>query len=373
MKLHVQTYLETHTAGQLREEHGVKLRWSTKRPGVFTLNYDQIDVVDADPLSQQCRGLILRAAAETTGPIGPTEIVARPFDRFFNYGAGSCAPVDFENARFYEKIDGTLCIVHFDHGSWHVGTRSVPDADVALDVADLTFRTLFERAARCPLGEGLHPDFTYMFELTAAENRVVCRYDEERVVLLGIRKTQTGEEFEPDLLSTIYPVCPHHALTLAVMLDWAADRDPIKYEGLVVCDRHFRRCKVKSPGYLALSKLRDSVGTSSRSMLELILLDRVQEVTEALPPYLLERISTMETQLAREITRIERAYEALHSPDRKTFALAIRASAHPDDMAPLMARWSGRCGDAQNWIENARKDGTWSDSFLDGLLARLGR
>lgn len=200
MQLIVQDFLMVHSAAWLREEHGVKLRWSNQRLGVFTLNYDQIEVRDSDPLSQQCRGLILRAHdASVFGredkPIGLTSIVARPFDRFFNHGTEACADVDFGHARFYEKIDGTLCIVHYDEGAWHVATRSVPDADVVIaGMTGLTFRGLFERVAGGKLGRGLRTDCTYLFELKAAENQVVCAYPQEQVWLLGVRETQSGVE-----------------------------------------------------------------------------------------------------------------------------------------------------------------------------------
>lgn len=372
----VQSFLASRSTSQLRTDHGVKARWSTTRPGVFTLNYDQIEVVDSDPVSQQCRGLILRALdpdvhGRDDVPLGATEVIARPFDRLFNYGAEACAPVDFDHARFYEKIDGTLCIVYFDRGSWHVATRSVPDADVEIDGANgLTFRKLFERVSRVPLGMGLDPACTYMFELTAAENQVVCNYEQERVWLLGVRDTKTGKEYLPDNYSILYTVCPHHELTLAEMMDWVTARDPSKYEGVVVCDHAFRRCKVKSPGYLALSHVRDSVGKSSRSMLELILLGKDDDAKPLLPQYLVERIDKMKARLKAELDRIDNAWEELYSSDRKTFALAIQRNS-PNDMGPLMARFSGKCGAARSWIDSQCKNGTWPDSVLDALLARL--
>lgn len=378
MKLLVQEFLETHSALELREQHGVKLRWSDKRLGVFTLNYDQIEVRDSDPLSQQCRGLILRASGvavhgRSDKPIGPTTIVARPFDRFFNHGAEACAPVDFDRARFYEKIDGTLCIVHYDEGAWHVATRSVPDADVVIaGVTGLTFRALFERVVGGQLGLGLAQGCTYMFELTAAENQVVCTYPKEQVWLLGIRETQSGKEIMPDWLVDIYPVCPHHELTIGEMMDWVTARDPSQYEGLVVCDYAFRRCKVKSAAYMALAHVRDSVGKSARSMLELILLGKDDDARPMLPAYLLERMDTMKAGLAKELQRIDAAWSALHVPDRKAFALAIQASAYPNDMGALMARFTGKCADAQSWIAGQKRDGSWSASTLDGLLERIG-
>jgi hypothetical protein len=377
----VQDFLLTHGAGDLRAYHGVKVRWSTKRPGVFTANYDQIEVRDDDPLSQDCRGLILRAARQVADdePIGSTSIVARPFSRFFNLGQGPCAAVDFDDARFYEKLDGTLCIVHHDAGEWHVGTRGVPDADVPIDGSSLTFRGLFDAAfARAnggdnDLGEWLHEwtEHTLLCELTAPENQVVVAYHEPRITLLGIRHTASGQEVDPSHLDHVFDVCPSHPLTRDTLIEWVSQRDPSQHEGVVVCDSAFRRCKVKSPGYLALSKVRDSVGKSPRAMLELILAGKDDDAKPLLPAYLHAQIDAMKAGVAAELARIDASYTALWSPDRKTFALAIQSSAHPSDMGAHMQRWAGKSDSAASWVASMRKGGTWSDTFLDALLARI--
>ncbi len=40
----------------------------------------------------------------------------------------------------------------------------------------------------------LHTDYTYLFEIIYKENRIVCDYDFEDVVLLGVINTKTGIE-----------------------------------------------------------------------------------------------------------------------------------------------------------------------------------
>lgn len=155
-------------------------------------------------------------------------------------------------------------------------------------------------------------------------------------------------------------------------MEWANARDPSQYEGLVVCDHAFRRCKVKSAAYMALAHVRDSVGKSARSMLELILLGKEDDARPMLPAYLVERMDAMKAGLTKELRRIDAAWSALHSPDRKTFALAIQGSACPGDMGALMARFSGKCSDAQSWVIAAKRDGSWPNSMLDAMLERIG-
>jgi hypothetical protein len=392
MTLLVQDFLAEHSLADLRERHGVKHRWSARRSGVLTLNYDQLEVCDTDPLSQECRGLILRAhhpmvwatpdgasGYALDAPVGHTSIVARPFARFFNHGTGPCADVDFGCARFYEKLDGTLCIVHHDEGEWHVATRSVPDADVPIDGSAETFRGLFERALRecgeaaglaTTLGEGLHPERTYLFELCAPENQIVVRYEERSVVLLGIRDRDTGEEYPPETLGDLYLVCPSHDVADGALPPWVHDRDPMRHEGLVVCDHAFRRCKVKSAGYVALARTKDSVGRSDRRMLELVLLGRDAGARPLLAPHILARLDAIKEAVGAYLARVDADYERLHAPDRKAFALRIQAEGAW--MAALMARYSGKCADARGFVEAQRREGTWPDALLDSLLEGAG-
>lgn len=105
----VQEYLKSHSLAELKLEHGVNHRVHNHK---MSLNYDMIEAVDSNPLAKQCRGLILGFSNSyvdpNKSPFGETVILARPFDRFFNYGQDAAASINFEakDTRFYEKLDG---------------------------------------------------------------------------------------------------------------------------------------------------------------------------------------------------------------------------------------------------------------------------
>ncbi len=158
----VQEYLLTHTFQQLAAEHGVYASFS-QSGHKFSLNYDQIEAKESNPLAQECRGLILTTGSVLIGEIneygkpirdgiipGETHILAFPMKRCFNHGQGSAANINWSdpNLSVLEKLDGTLCIVYYDSviDQWCVATRSVPEADIPLDNGLYTFRTLFEKA-----------------------------------------------------------------------------------------------------------------------------------------------------------------------------------------------------------------------------------
>ena len=211
----VQQYLETHTFGDLAREHGVYASFS-KSGHKFSLNYDQIEAKEADPLAQECRGIILSREdgrdvfedrqAQTPGQEfdrltvspGKTRILAFPMKRFFNHGQGAAANVNWSDPKLaiLEKLDGTLTIVYYDPFTkqWCVATRSVPEADLPMDNGIYTFRTLFEKALKETTDlsfedftRGLNHRITYCFELTTPYNRIVVYYPEPRITLLAAR------------------------------------------------------------------------------------------------------------------------------------------------------------------------------------------
>src|SRR6478609_5767270 len=103
-RLLVQQFLrEGGSPEQLLASHGVRAKAYN---GKVSFVYDQLAARNDDPLACQCRGLVLRE--------GSWEILARPFDRFFNHGQAEAASIDWATARFEEKLDGTLLIVYWD-------------------------------------------------------------------------------------------------------------------------------------------------------------------------------------------------------------------------------------------------------------------
>lgn len=378
--LNVQSYLMTHSLNDLAREHGVYARFSTKNPRKFSLNYDQIEATDADVISQECRGLVLAVPFHKAPPsldqvVGDTEIMGRPMMRFFNFGQGAAAVVDFDHpeTRFCEKLDGTLCIVYFDRylREWCVATRSVPDADLPMDgFGEQTFSSLFWATFRAVGGREdlLWAGNTYCFELCTPDNQVVVRYDNPTVYLLAVRD-HDGNEADPIGFAKDLevPAAPTYRFgSVADMFDFVSGRDPSKHEGIVVVDRHFNRVKVKNAGYMALSKVRDSVAKSPRAVLEIVLLGQDDDVMPLVPEHIQKAILDMKDGVRELIHFLDREHEELYDADRKTFALAVQA--HSGFMAPHMLRWTGKVSSAHSWIQSQRREGTWTDGFLDSLM-----
>jgi hypothetical protein len=395
----VQTYLLSHSLSELKTEHGIDFRPFNHK---VSLNYNQIEARDDDPIAQECRGLVLAPVGPMTtdSVFGASIVLARPFNRFFNMEQGAAAKVDFNDSdlRFYEKLDGTMTILYFDSivNQWHVATRSVSEANLPVDgFAEYTFRTLFERACVETTGidfdqfvSHLDKTITYLFELTTPLNRIVVKYDTYRITLLGARETVTGREIDPVVLAPTMPNgivhAPNYRLgSIPDMVTFVTSRNPEEHEGIVVCDSNFRRVKVKNPAYLALTRIRDSVVASPRSLLELILLEKFDDAVSILPEHIVKLGNNLRTGLVMMNKDIEVQWNTCKniadnlasindSPKehRKQFAIAINQTA--SWMPPLMDRYTGHSDSMIAWVMNNRtNNGTWSASFLTALYSRI--
>ena len=160
-------------------------------------------------LASQCRGLILDSAKNWS-------IVARPFDRFFNHQE-PCAPaLDWSTTEVYEKADGTLMMMYWWDGAWHVGTAGSAEARGLVGSApsrlvpqhknagshgvsfQWLFWDVFQRSGyRLPQGAAAR-EMTFLFELVGEVNRVMVCYGDEALLLLGARHRTTGDELTPE-------------------------------------------------------------------------------------------------------------------------------------------------------------------------------
>lgn len=129
------------------------------------------------------RGLVLDAAGR---------VVARPWPKFFSLHERPETRLDVlprELPELSEKMDGSLLIAFLnpETGAWQACTRGSWDNPQSA-AANAWLRVH---------GGSLDPACTYLFELVAPWNRVVIRYPDERLVLIGVVHTESGEDWSP--------------------------------------------------------------------------------------------------------------------------------------------------------------------------------
>ena len=222
---------------------------SVARDGdLASLKYSQIESPMGEPIAQQCRGMVVDVLRG--------QVVAWPYDKFWNHGEAGAAQIDWGTARVQEKLDGSLMILYSVDQDWRVASSGHPTAGGSFGSCEsYTFRDAFWQVA-LDLGVNvwrLDPAITYMLELCHGPNRVVVRHDRPRLVLHGARDLATGRELNRTQLeaSASHSRCElvreFPLRSIADCLAAAEALDPIRQEGFVVVDGAFHRVKIKSP------------------------------------------------------------------------------------------------------------------------------
>ena len=286
--------------------------------------YDQIESNKLDSVVQCSRGCILDESNNWA-------YVARPFDRFFNLGEGigQVRTPNLKAARVYKKEDGSLANLWCHRGVWHISTKGSPDAGGTVGDNPFTFKDLFWNTFQKEgyTLEGLNKARTYTFELCCLANRVVCKQPVDRLVLLAVRDNLTGVEFDPKLETAFNVVESFELAGEDAIRDTFLNCAAIDMEGYVVVEHlasgEVLRCKIKHPGYLALSKLKE--GVTTKSLLELKRTGEEGEFLAVFPEYR-EKFDPIAAAFEQLVVELEETWERTKGIEvQKDFALAIKS------------------------------------------------
>jgi RNA ligase len=129
-----------------------------------------------DNITLNMRGTILDAQGN---------LLARTFPKFFNMEEMGSIPN--ETFDVFEKMDGSLGILFHYEDEWILATKGSFTSDQALKGFEMLKSYDYQK---------LHKDYTYLFEIIYEENRIVCQYDFEDLVLLGMIENKTGYEVD---------------------------------------------------------------------------------------------------------------------------------------------------------------------------------
>jgi RNA ligase len=194
-----------------------------------------------DEVTLMCRGLV----TDNT-----RDIVATPFQKFFNIEEGKFEPTDtFE---VYEKMDGSLGIIFWYEGQWVVATRGSFTSDQAIKAKELLKKYNTDIMFR---------HLTFCFEVLYKNNRIVVDYgDYEGLVLLGTFD-KNGKEYDVEMWR-------EYGFDVVKKYDGINDYKELKQmvkndqEGFVVKFSNGDRIKVKGVEYLRLHKIMTNVTTT---------------------------------------------------------------------------------------------------------------
>lgn len=335
-ELAIQKYLRDGRPLHPLREEPYHLGISANGP-LIGFKYNQIKSDMSLEICQEARGVILDMSDNWN-------VVSYPFKKFFNEGEKHAANVDLSTATVFEKLDGTAIVMYFYNNKWSVQTLGTVDASgpvvsdniIAKDFGENTFADLFWHAFNI-----VYPNFdlnvldtnkNYIFELATPYNRIVTKYDEYKVVLIGVRNRVTLQEEVVDTYSGLFALPRTYTFkNLSVeQLRASLDLFPVDEEGYVVCDAQFNRVKMKNPAYVLMHKQKDNIISKRNALVSLILDNKEDDLIASFPEFK-ESIETCKLALKEVIVHTEHLFEQCgglrtnkdDKDQRKAFALEV--------------------------------------------------
>ncbi len=263
-----------------------------ERNGLYLVKYHNQSAVRKYRVCQDARGIILEKQTH--------QVVCQPFSKFFNARETGCAaPIDWSQAIVQEKLDGSLMkyFTYQGEGCW--ASMSCIDAREAEIKPGVTLYTLTQSilsdSQRHWLTHETNPDWTYMFELTHPDNRVVVEHVTGTLTLLACFDNVSGEE-QPVPSSSPFPRPQMYTFQSQAECEAAAETLPVNQEGFVVVQGS-HRIKIKGRAYLSAHGCIGAQPIDDSKLLQLILTHQDDDVQ--FRPDVMDRLHQIQLGLDR--------------------------------------------------------------------------
>jgi RNA ligase len=283
-----------------------------------------------DNITMQCRGLVTNSEGK---------VIARPFKKFFNYEEHKPEEIPNEYFEVYEKMDGSLGILFNYNGEWILATRGSFTSEQSIKGRQLLEKYDYNR---------LHTDYTYLFEIIYPENRIVCVYDFEDLVLLGMVHTESGNEVnirntnnEDIRLNNMIDNLGFRVVTL--YKTWGEGFDLLKEEiskdreGYVIRFRNGFRMKIKGDEYVRLHRILTNI--SNRDIWEYLKDGKpMDEILDKVPDEFYSWVRGTKNDLITQFNILEKEYQWIFKiinrvpgiENRAVFAECAKKHKHPN-------------------------------------------
>lgn len=268
--------------GNLNSEFGIEHTISDCGKKVI-LNYSQIDSPKNHPIVQECCGLCLE--------IDTWRVVAKSFNRFFNYGE---LPEYHKNFNFksfstQEKVDGSLLKLYYYNNEWRLQTRGSFAQGEIVNGANYTWYSLFFPFFKNL--DKLHKTITLVCEGVSPYNQVVRLYKKPDVYLLTAFNNETLEELrveECDEIAEIVGLKRPQLYTFSSAqecVDYLENLSDFSFEGFVLRDDNNLRIKIKNKNYLLLHRTINNHVLKDEDFLNLVLDNEYDEFLSVFPKH----------------------------------------------------------------------------------------
>ena len=311
--------------------------WNYSRTCQYEGNWDNI--------TKMCRGLILDKEGN---------VVAKAFDKFFNYEELTLNDIPNESFEVFEKMDGSLGILFWYQGKWILASRGsfVSDQSVkAMEILKSKYNV-----------ESIPKGYTTLVEIIYPENRIVCSYDDEQLIVLSMFSTISGKEMGYD---TLLSISEESKMPVVKKYDGITDYDTLKstisgnQEGYVIRFKNGFRMKIKGEEYVRLHRIL--TGFSNVDIWEYLkdgkdldeLLDRVPDEFDLWVKNTVKDLNKQFWQIqsssAGFVDNYRRTRSLAHIPfDKKEFAALVMTQ--PKTLRPIMfSMYDGKKYDEMIW------------------------
>lgn len=325
---------------ELAEEKIISLRPHPTYKDVYVANYTVKVQMDRlwNRTTIMCRGLILNEE----------RILGRPFKKFFNleelpglrnhlhnlYGVQYS---ELWNLPFTAtaKEDGSLGILfRLPNNKWDFATRGSFESEQA-ELARKIWRDKY-------LDVPLDGRYTYLFEIVAPENRIVLKYDEPQLILIGVVETLTGKELLYDEISRLnLPFKRPQLFSFGSLSEASASaKDLVNAEGYVLDFCGGFKVKCKCLWYTDLHKIVTEL--SPRRVFEAMANDTIYSWLNSVPDEFYQDIRVTMTEITQKYTKIHddafAVFKQIECDNRKKFAKKANEYKHSSLLFALYDR-----------------------------------
>lgn len=262
-------------------------------------------------------------------------VIANPFSKFFNLGEEGMIieKLPLEIPQITEKLSGSLGILYNNMDFPAVSTRGSFESPMAVWGSSWLSEKGFEMS-------DFKKEYTYLFEIIYRENKIICDYDIEELILLAVRHTATGNEISHIEEAEQLGITPAKVFNLSlneaiVMLN---DMKGEKQEGFVVKYNNGVRIKLKCEDYVRIHRFIS--GFSRKHIIE-AMENGNSEFLNELPDELYNEAKAIIKEIEEKRQVIMSSAKAIAEKakklkTRKEQALLILSSEYPSVSFPLL-------------------------------------
>ena len=291
------------------------------------------EAVNLAAIRRECRGLLFY-------PDG--KIMSRRLHKFFNINERDETQfyeIDFNRPHIIlEKLDGSMITPVATPAGLRWGTKmGITDVSMGAElfVAHNLKYTIF---AEYVMSLG----FTPIFEWCSRKQRIVIDYPEDRLVLLALRNTVTGEYKSYDLMSLLadqfnidlVKTYVGNPMSMAHLMEETKDSEGI--EGYIIRFDNGHMLKIKGEWYLRIHKTKDNL-THEKNVVDLLINEKMDDAKAFMMDEDRKRVEQFETEfwegIAQQVANYDRYFAMVQAAglDRKGFALQWMPTIAPQD------------------------------------------